>query len=808
MPPTVKENETLTARPETAQRPAPTTTSPCDAIIKQQPVALEVPVTVNGARTVEGSDKREPFSETTKTVLVFGNGAVIRLSSAVAPGQLLFLTNEKTKKEVVCQVVKSKNYRNVSGYVELEFTESVVGFWGMRFPGDRIGSGPQPGAPVPVALSSSSASGSPMIPRPVVTRVEAPAVNASPSVIAPKPAVPVSVVRDAQPKLAEPRFVIPAVSVTALPEVPKLEEPFPQKPVAPVAPLSSTLSSSFDPEAPLSLPSATPLPPVVPVLPVAPINTIPEVPVILAPVKPVASQSVLFDSPRASEAQASFLEPAKTPGPLTTPVANLLSLFEAKPATPSAVPPPPSLPSVDPETETLKEHTARLQEQLSSMLFSGAPAEPATVSVKIPHAHPVEIHKELAESAAKILGMSHISKSEPVPAKPVQPMKFDPQPAKSLLQDEELKIPAWLEPLARNAAAPSSTQELIEREKAKRLAEQQPKTEEIAAETATVVEEHHIPELLLPTFGDSLPLDEEQSTSDSRTRSSGKGMQLVAFAAAVLVLAGGAWWYITQPSGGAHASAGPASNAQASVISSPVESAHSQPQGNAIPQTNALPQTNPVALTNTSAPSSSTSNTLSVVPAGRSVAATSHSSQPPSNPANGGAAAATSAPAVVAVEQPKKPVLGNVHLATPKVTPKRSTQNSGEVDAGLVLNNEEQPESSAEGLNAGLVGGSKQPSAPAAPLPVGGDVKQAKLISSVPPSYPTLAKNQRVSGNVLIDALIDANGRVTTMKVVSGPTLLQQAAMDALRLWKYQPASLDGKPVSMHLTVTIQFRLQ
>jgi len=45
------------------------------------------------------------------------------------------------------------------------------------------------------------------------------------------------------------------------------------------------------------------------------------------------------------------------------------------------------------------------------------------------------------------------------------------------------------------------------------------------------------------------------------------------------------------------------------------------------------------------------------------------------------------------------------------------------------------------------------------------------------------------------------------MKVVSGPTLLQQAATDALKQWKYQPASLDGKPVSMHVTVTIQFRL-
>src|SRR6266849_4234675 len=204
MPPTVKENRISTARPQTAQRPASTTTLPGDTAIKQQPVALEVPVTVNGARAVEGSDKREPFSETTKTVLIFGNGAVIRLSSSVAPGQLLFLTNEKTKKEVVCQVVKSKNYRNVSGYVELEFTESVVGFWGMRFPGDRLGSVAQPAAPAPNVTRSVAAAGSPAIPRPVAPNVAAPAANVTPGVLSAKPAVPVSVVRDPEPKLAEP----------------------------------------------------------------------------------------------------------------------------------------------------------------------------------------------------------------------------------------------------------------------------------------------------------------------------------------------------------------------------------------------------------------------------------------------------------------------------------------------------------------------------------------------------------------------------------------------------------------------------
>src|SRR3981189_2778171 len=170
---------------------------------KAQPVALEVSVTVNGARTVDGSDKREPFSEATKTVLVFGSGAVIRLASSVAPGQLLFLTNEKTKKEVVCQVVKSKNYRNVSGYVELEFTESVVGFWGMRFPGDRIGSAPQSSlTPLP-AVGSPVATGAPVAPRPVSPVVVPPPANGAPKIFESKSATPAVIAKNAELKRSE-----------------------------------------------------------------------------------------------------------------------------------------------------------------------------------------------------------------------------------------------------------------------------------------------------------------------------------------------------------------------------------------------------------------------------------------------------------------------------------------------------------------------------------------------------------------------------------------------------------------------------
>jgi protein TonB len=71
-----------------------------------------------------------------------------------------------------------------------------------------------------------------------------------------------------------------------------------------------------------------------------------------------------------------------------------------------------------------------------------------------------------------------------------------------------------------------------------------------------------------------------------------------------------------------------------------------------------------------------------------------------------------------------------------------------------------------------------------------------------------MARTQRVSGDVTIDALIDVNGRVSTMRVVSGPALLHEAAMSAVRQWKYQAAMLNGIPTATHLNVTVQFRLQ
>jgi protein TonB len=58
----------------------------------------------------------------------------------------------------------------------------------------------------------------------------------------------------------------------------------------------------------------------------------------------------------------------------------------------------------------------------------------------------------------------------------------------------------------------------------------------------------------------------------------------------------------------------------------------------------------------------------------------------------------------------------------------------------------------------------------------------------------------------VIDTSIDKSGSVVGMKVVSGPAVLRQAALDALRQWKYQPSTLDGQPVAIQMLVTIKFR--
>jgi protein TonB len=96
---------------------------------------------------------------------------------------------------------------------------------------------------------------------------------------------------------------------------------------------------------------------------------------------------------------------------------------------------------------------------------------------------------------------------------------------------------------------------------------------------------------------------------------------------------------------------------------------------------------------------------------------------------------------------------------------------------------------------------------PKGPVRVGGRVKEPRLISRIDPVYPPLARQTHLTGTVIIDAIIDERGDVIEMKVVSGPPLLIQAALDAVRRWKYEPTYLNDQPVPVQLNVTVTFKL-
>ncbi|MBZ5660842.1 MAG: TonB family protein [Acidobacteriia bacterium] len=86
-------------------------------------------------------------------------------------------------------------------------------------------------------------------------------------------------------------------------------------------------------------------------------------------------------------------------------------------------------------------------------------------------------------------------------------------------------------------------------------------------------------------------------------------------------------------------------------------------------------------------------------------------------------------------------------------------------------------------------------------------VQEAKLISSTRPVYPTLAKESNTQGRVTIDVSIDEKGNVVAAKAVSGPIPLRQAAVDAVKRWKYSPAQIDGKPSPSEISIGVDFRL-
>jgi general secretion pathway protein A len=136
-----------------------------------------------------------------------------------------------------------------------------------------------------------------------------------------------------------------------------------------------------------------------------------------------------------------------------------------------------------------------------------------------------------------------------------------------------------------------------------------------------------------------------------------------------------------------------------------------------------------------------------------------------------------------------RPVFRSSHLLTSTEPPLNTGMQTKESDVGRGLFDTSVPGPTPPQTDLGI---SLQP---------------PKLVSSPRPTYPSLARTGNVQGVVMIDAVVNETGKVTDMKMISGNPVLKQAAMDALRTWKYEPARLNGQPTAAHVQVRINFSL-
>jgi len=153
-------------------------------------------------------------------------------------------------------------------------------------------------------------------------------------------------------------------------------------------------------------------------------------------------------------------------------------------------------------------------------------------------------------------------------------------------------------------------------------------------------------------------------------------------------------------------------------------------------------------------------------------------------------------------------------LVAPKVIPKdiKIIKEEAEPDMGGSMGGV--PGGVAGGSMGGVLGGVIGGMAPPPPKPratgpvkVGGNVQAARIINRPNPVYPPLARQTRINGTVRLHAIISKDGTIQQLEVISGHPLLQQAALDAVRQWRYQPTLLNGEPVEVDTTIDVIFSL-
>jgi protein TonB len=119
------------------------------------------------------------------------------------------------------------------------------------------------------------------------------------------------------------------------------------------------------------------------------------------------------------------------------------------------------------------------------------------------------------------------------------------------------------------------------------------------------------------------------------------------------------------------------------------------------------------------------------------------------------------------------------------------------------------PGGSTGGVIGGLIGSTAPPPKVATPqkLKVSSGVVEGLKLNAPSPTYPQMARIAHIQGDVVLQATISKNGTVENLHALSGHPILIQAALDAVRQWKYKPYVLNGEPVEVETTIKVQFHM-
>lgn len=184
---------------------------------------------------------------------------------------------------------------------------------------------------------------------------------------------------------------------------------------------------------------------------------------------------------------------------------------------------------------------------------------------------------------------------------------------------------------------------------------------------------------------------------------------------------------------------------------------------------------------------------------------------PPPPPASKAASMKPQRSPVVKSDQLQQPIKIPEKIAMIRDEPPATEQGPPSVSAGVVGG---VPGGVAGGQVGGVLGGvlGSVPSAvPKIEVPqrirVSQGVSQGLLIHKVMPVYPEAARTARIQGVVVLHAQISKDGKIEHLQVVSGPAMLQPAAIHAVRQWRYKPYVLNGQPVEVDTVISVNFKL-